>query len=132
MGFDASTWDGNFVVPQQNVAAALAAMNAEYAPGPGREYETLSDAVEANTSYVECREDDETGFRLGYHEGRYSMYTQEVLSTLAPFAIDGSFERLSGQEESLWGFRVVAGELKEETGDVVWRLDDPPPEATPE
>lgn len=124
MGDYAESVDTDFTVPTANIPAALAAVNEKIG-----EYDTLAEAVESCTSF-QNNEEDETGFHLGYHNDKYGSWTEDVLKALAPFATEGSYVRFS-DIESLWGFRVIAGQLKGESGNYAWTDGEKPPTTVP-
>lgn len=119
MGYSASSVDNDFRVPANSVGAALAALNEAFSV----DYPTLTDAVEDLTSFQECSEasrDDD--FVLGYHCDTYTSSTDQVLTVLGRYAVEGSYVRLLGGDDSLFGFRVVDSQLREECGSFTWAL----------
>jgi hypothetical protein len=119
MGYSASSVDNDFRVPADSVETALAALNDAF----DVDYPTLTDAVEDLTSFQECSKpsrDDE--FVLGYHCDTYTSVTDQVLAVLGRYAVEGSYVRLLGGDDSLFGFRVVDGQLREERGSFAWAL----------
>lgn len=135
MGYDAYTVDMDFTVPADQVPAALHAVNAAIKDlDPATDYTSLATAVDEHAGFADSDDpgDDEVcdRFRLGYYaSGHYNDdYVLPVLTALAPFAAEGSYVRFLGEDDSLFGFRVVAGKLVEETGDFTWscpRTDTP-------
>lgn len=120
MGYYANSLECDFTVPAANVPAALAAINAseEFAG----QYKTLDDFVRDLTCFEENHEDAD-GFALGYHSEKYLTYTDEVMAALAPYAAEGSFVRFHGEDDCLFGFIVVEGKLRTESGRIQWALD---------
>jgi hypothetical protein len=132
MGYYADTVDTDFVVPAANIAAALAAVTensgTESASTDNRR-ELLTDpadkliaAVRDRTCF-ECEVTDDGDFVLSYHHDKWLTATETVLAALAPFATEGGYVRLSGEDNCLFGYRVVGGKLREESGVTEWRLD---------
>jgi len=134
MGYYADPLEINFTIPADRVAAALEAMNANetftvspyvsitdpHASDNQRKvYTSLFDAVTDWTSF-EPTVDDENGFSLGWIHEKYLTYTDAVLATLAPFATEGSYVRLIGEDHSLYGFIVKDGKLEEQYGQITW------------
>lgn len=117
MGYTANSLDVAFTIPADKVPAALLATNAE--EDFGGPFPTLTKAVEETTCFYDSFE-DETGFHLGYHYDKWCFYTENLLVVLAPYAEEGSFVRMIGEDECLFGFRVEAGKLVEESGHIVW------------
>ncbi len=122
MGYYANTVDNDFTIPAEKVSAALAAICAEV----GGEYETLADAVEDLTYFQDSEQGPGADFMLGYHCDKYLPATDTVLAVLGRFASDGAYVRFSGEDDTLFGFRVVGGKLREESGNYTWSLDDSP------
>jgi hypothetical protein len=125
MGYCAYILESDFRIDSSNVAAALAAVNAEF----DGEFTSLVDAVGDLTSFEQCGSDDEHGFELGEHHDKYYDATDVLLDVLGRFAVEGSIARFDGEDGSLFGFRVVDGQLRTESGDYVWALD---PELPPQ
>jgi hypothetical protein len=132
MGYYADTVDTDFVVPAANIAAALAAVTensgTESASTDNRR-ELLTDpadkliaAVRDRTCF-ECEVTDDGDFVLSYHHDKWLSATETVLAALAQFATEGAYVRLSGEDHCLFGYRVVGGKLREESGVTEWRLD---------
>jgi len=132
MGYYADTVDTDFVVPAANIAAALAAVTensgTESASTDNRR-ELLTDpadkliaAVRDRTCF-ECEVTHDGDFVLSYHHDKWLTATETVLAALAPFATEGGYVRLSGEDNCLFGYRVVGGKLREESGVTEWRLD---------
>jgi hypothetical protein len=127
MGYYADSIDTDFTIPAANIAATLAAVNSNkdfgFSSITGGIYTSLDEFVRDFTSFEENTE-DEDGFHLGHHVDKFLSYTEEVLAALAPAVTEGSYVRFIGEEQSLFGYRVVDGKLRTETGDIIWRLDD--------
>ncbi|MEX7471358.1 hypothetical protein AB4Z39_16795 [Mycobacterium adipatum] len=125
MGYSASSVDNDFRVPADAVDAALSALRHEF----GVHHPTLTQAVEDLTSFQECsqpsRDDD---FVLGYHCDTYFPATDKVLDILGRHATEGSYVRLIGADDCLFGFRVVDGQLRAERGSFTWALSDQEPD----
>ena len=132
MGYYADTVDTDFVVPAANIVAALAAVTensgTESASTDNRR-ELLTDpadkliaAVRDRTCF-ECEVTHDGDFVLSYHHDKWLTATETVLAALAPFATEGGYVRLSGEDNRLFGYRVVGGKLREESGVTEWRLD---------
>lgn len=133
MGYTAYTVDTDFTVPADKIDAALAAVDAAlnkiietrnpaFTANFTAEFTSLAEAFEENTGF-DNSEEDETGFRLGNHTDKY--FDEEVeglLGALAPFAAEGSYVRFQGEDDALWGFRVIAGQLENESGNFVWKV----------
>lgn len=119
MGTSAYTVDRDFCIPRENVEAALAAVNSAFE----QKFADLAVAVQELT----CFEDNETNqggaFILGRHQDSYVEDTEKLLGVLGAFAPRGSYVRFEGQDGDLFGFRVVDGRLREESGDYVWTLN---------
>ena len=126
MGYCANTVEVDFGVPADKVPGALAAVNELLASIGLGEFSSLTDAVEESTCFQECTEDSDDGFRLGYHHDKYLTDTDNILYVLGRFATEGSYVRLLGEDDCLFGFRVVEGQLRTETGGFTWRLDPAP------
>lgn len=125
MVWDASNRDTSFVIPPENVAAALAAINSDpELNNPGAPYMTLTDAIEDRTNFLDTEEDAE-GLLLGSQSESYLSTTEPMLKVLARFAVEGSVVRLEGQDGTLFGFRVVGAALRQESADVVWSVTPP-------
>lgn len=125
MGYNAESVEVNFTIPAAAVAGALAAVTERFEGN----YESLTAAVEYTTCFQDCCEGP-AGFALGWHNEKYLMGTDDLLAVLAPFADDGSYVRFNGEDGCLFGFQVVNGRLREESGDYTWVLDrerDPAP-----
>jgi hypothetical protein len=126
MGYYANSTEVDFLIPADKVAEALAAVNEDF----DTEYTSLTDAVEDLTCFQDCLEvtdeyvlgDGAGGFRLGYHIDKYLSCTDSLLGILARFAKEGSFVRFAGEEDDLFGFRVVGGQLREEQAEVTWTV----------
>lgn len=119
MGYSASSVDNDFRVPANSVGVALAALNEAFSV----EYPTLTDAVENLTSFQECSEASrDEDFVLGYHCDKYTSSTDQVLAVLGRYAVEGSYVRFIGCDDSLFGFRVVDSQLREERGSFTWTL----------
>lgn len=129
MGYSANSVDTDFTVPADNVPDALAALNASLTDDPqGAGYTSLAAAVDGCGGFSDSDDpgDDVNydGFRLGYHTDSWWEAAESALTVLAPFATEGSYVRLIGEDDCLFGFRVVDGKLRTETGDFTWTLDD--------
>lgn len=121
MGYSASSVDNDFRVPANSVGTALAALNETFCV----DYPTLTDAVEDLTSFQECSEASrDEDFVLGYHCDTYTSSTDQVLAVLGRYAVEGSYVRLLGGDDTLFGFRVVGSQLREERGSFTWTLSD--------
>jgi hypothetical protein len=83
-------------------------------------FESLTEAVEELTGFHDCEEDDTDGFRLGYHLDKWTA--DEILYTLGRYADEGSFVRLMGEDNELFGYRVADGKLRTEDATVTWQL----------
>ncbi|WP_149653479.1 hypothetical protein [Mycobacterium simiae] len=128
MGYCANSVDMDFTVPADKVDAALAALNEVlFSPAlggfsAGHPYASLLEAVEGNTGFMECA-DIGGAFVLGCHCDKYCSVTDDVLETLARFAIEGSYVRFIGEDDRLFGFRVVDGRLRAESGGFSWKVE---------
>jgi hypothetical protein len=110
-------------VPTDNIAAALEAVNKalqDGGAGPAA-FTDLSEAVEQATSFCDCYTDG-AGWHLGHTHDKWFGSSERLLKVLAPHATDGSFVRLIGEDDSLFGYRVVDGVLRDESGDFTWTL----------
>lgn len=128
MGYNANTVDVDFTIPADKIDAALEAVNAaelwnDWCGQQEIVYDNLIAAVEDNTSF-ECCEINDGGFSLGWHGDKYVSATDTLLAALAPFANEGSYVRFLGEDDSLFGYRVVDGKLRSERGEYIWKLDD--------
>lgn len=103
MGYCANSVDVEFTIPADRISEALAAIEAE------REshYESLTEFVEGLTCFEDCEEDPEKGFGLGYHCDKWLMETEVVIDLLGRFATEGSYVRLCGEDDSLWGLSLI-------------------------
>lgn len=119
MGDSAYTLDRDFWVPRENVDLALAAVNAAFE----RDFTDLVAAVEDLTSFEYNEIDGRGSFILGRHADTYLEGTTKLLEALGQFATEGSYVRLDGAGGDLFGFRVLRGRLREESGDYVWTMD---------
>lgn len=116
----ANSIDSDFTIPPANTAAALEAVRAAFeVSGPA----TLAEVVEEITCFEECEEDVAAGFRLGWHHDKWFDSTEQMLAVLAPFAVEGSSVRMLGEDDCLFGFRVLDGRLRTESGSFVWSVD---------
>lgn len=136
MGYCADTYEVDFRIPADKVDAALAAINAEPKLAPrcwhrshadhacpaARPFDTLADAVENNTGFHDCEVGLDGEFALGYHLDKWIDTTEVVLKTLAPFAVEGSCVRMIGEDQTLFGYRVVEGRLVDESATVTWNI----------
>lgn len=139
MGYSVDTWESDFHIPADKIAAALADINADPAlsrPCWDREhrsgaphdcqsakaFDSLTEAVEELTGFHDCEEDDADGFRLGYHLDKWQGGTDDVLHALARYADEGSNVRLIGEDNELFGYRVVDGKLRTESATITWTV----------
>ena len=141
MGYSVQSWDIDFHIPADKVEAALAAVNADPAlqrPCWNRAHSSLGDvaahdcqrtkpfdslteAVEELTGFHDCQEDDTDGFRLGWHlPEKWLSPTEDLLHLLGRHADEGSYVRLMGEDNELFGYRVVDGELRDENATITW------------
>ncbi len=147
MGYSVQSWDIDFHIPADKVAAALAAINADPAFRPtcwhrahfpgrveklvhrkhehdcGRDkpFDSLTEVVEELTGFHDCQEDDTDGFRLGWHlPDKWRTPSEDLLHLLGRHADEGSYVRLMGEDQELFGYRVVDGELRDENATVTW------------
>ena len=140
MGYSVDTWETDFRIPAGKVKEALADINANPAfhrPCWNRAhnslgdvaahdcqrtkpFESLTEAVEELTGFHDCEEDGTDGFRLGYHLDKWTA--DEILYTLGQYAMEGSFVRLMGEDNELFGYRVMDGKLRSEDAIVTWQL----------
>lgn len=125
MGYNANTIECDFTVPADRVQQALDALRADEAIGCTGNYESLADAVEDLTCFMDCSEGEDGSFSLGYHSDKYLSCTDAVLDVLGRFASEGSYVRFMGEDDCLFGFRVADGVLRTESGDFVWTVDEP-------
>ena len=132
MGYYADTVDTDFVVPAANIAAALAAVtenagtDSAYTDSWGDQHSDPADKLVAavrDLTCFECEVTDDGDFVLSYHHDKWLSATETVLAALAQFATEGAYVRLSGEDNCLFGYRVVGGKLREESGVTEWRLD---------
>jgi hypothetical protein len=130
MGYTANSVDTDFTVPADKMPEALAALNASLTDGPqGAGYTSLATAADEHGGFNDSNDTgddinyDVDGFRLGYHTDSWRDAAESFLTVLAPFATEGSYVRLIGEDDCLFGFRVVHGQLRTETGDFTWTLD---------
>lgn len=121
MGYCANSVDVDFTIPAGRIKEALTTIQAELES----HYESLTDFVEDLTCFQECEEDSEKGFRLGYHCDKWFTETDRVIDLLGRFATEGSYVRLCGEDDCLWGYRVVDGQIREESGSYTWELHVP-------
>ena len=145
MGYSVNTWETDFHIPADRVKEALADINANptmqrscwdrahYALSATvgevaahdcqriKPFESLTEAVEELTGFHDCEEDGTDGFRLGYHLDKWRG-SEEVLYTLGKYADEGSFVRFMGEDNELFGYRVVDGKLRTEDAIVTWQL----------
>ncbi len=142
MGYSVQSWDIDFHIPADKVAAALAAINADpalqrpcwnrahsYALAGDqahdcqrlKPFDSLTEAVEELTMFHDCQEDDTDGFRLGWHlPDKWLSATEDLLHLLGRHADEGSYVRLMDEDNELFGYRVVDGELRDENATVTW------------
>lgn len=121
MGYYANSVDVNFVVPAAKTAAALAAVTGN----TGTVTDPAGKLVAAVTNLT-CFESEVTNdgdFAISYHHEKWLSSTETVLADLAPYAVEGSYVRLVGEDDSQFGYRVVGGELKQEYGVTQWKLE---------
>jgi hypothetical protein len=138
MGYSVNTWETDFHIPAGKVKEALADINADPAlqrPCRNRAhyigeahdcqrtkpFDSLTEAVEELTGFHDCEEDDTDGFRLGYHLDKW-MGSEEMLYTLGRYADEGSFVRFIGEDNELFGYRVVDGKLHTEDATITWSV----------
>lgn len=114
---EAYSTEVNFIIPSDNVAAALSAINVLF----GTRHVTLIGALENYASFHECAEGPAT-FVLGEHHGSWDEEKEAAIVALGSFANEGSFIRFTDDNGTFWGYRVVDGRLREETGKLVWDL----------
>lgn len=119
MGYSAHTFESDFLIPAEKVGEALAAVNALEPTNAG--YTDLVEAVEGDTGFYDC-ELDEVGFQLGVHSDKWFEFTEKLLAVLAPFANEGSYVRLQGEDGELFGYQVVNGVLRDEIPTVTWSV----------
>lgn len=132
MGYSANSVDVDFTVPADKVAEALAAFNATLTDDPLQKpggYATLADAADEYGGFSDSDNPGDSvnhdGFALGFHtDSWWDNRAVPFLEAIAPFAAEGSCVRLIGEDDALWGYRVVDGVLKEETGTFTWELVD--------
>lgn len=146
MGYCADNYEVDFRIPADKAGAALAAINAEprlaprcwhrshtvvTIPAPDaadhvcradRPFTTLADAVEDNTGFHDCEVGLDGEFALGCHLDKWTDTTEMVLKVLAPFAVEGSCVRMIGEDQTLFGYRVVEGRLVDESATVTWDI----------
>ena len=120
MGYFAETVDVDFTIPADKVAPALEALKENFG-----EYPTLDAAVEEWMCIEDCEEDSVAGFALGCNTDKYLSRTDELLTALGQFANEGSYVRFRGEDGTLWGFRVIDGRLRDESGSYTWVVDPP-------
>lgn len=141
MGYSVDTWEVDFHISAAKVPAALADINADPAlqrPCWDRShfaiataaahdcqrtkpFDSLTEAVEELTGFHDCEEDDTDGFRLGYHLDKWSG-SEEILYRLGHYADEGSYVRFIGEDNELFGYRVVNGKLHTEDATVTWAV----------
>lgn len=147
MGYNVDTWETDFHIAADKVAAALADINAdptlhrpcwdrahnalgavaEHDCQRTKPFESLAEAVEELTGFHDCEEDDTDGFRLGYHLDKWS--SDGMLYVLGRYADEGSYVRLISEDSELFGYRVVGGKLCPEDATVTWELSPVWPQA---
>lgn len=134
MGYHADTVDVDFVVPAASTAAAFAAVTGNsgtesaYTDGWGEQHSDPADKIVAvlrDLTSFESEVTDDGGFELSSHSDKWIGGTEAILVALAPYAVDGSYVRLVGEDNSQFGYRVVGGELKPEYGVTEWKLEAP-------
>ena len=142
MGYRVNDWEVDFHIPADKAKAALAEINADPSlsrpcwnrahidGGPSVEahdcqntkpFDSLAEAVEELTGFHDCQEDDIDGFRLGYHLDKWC--DDAILYTLARYADEGCYVRLIGEDNDLFGYRVIDGKLHTESATVAWKAD---------
>ncbi|OWM01258.1 hypothetical protein B7435_16995 [Mycolicibacterium peregrinum] len=126
MGYDAHSVDVNFTIAAANTDAALAAVNAL----TGCTYASLSDAIHEETFFEDCTEDAEYGFSFGFYSARWTLFTEKILTAVAPFAHPGSYARFQSGDDSLFGFLVADGCLQDEVGHFEWTTSRQSPPIT--
>jgi hypothetical protein len=131
MGYHADTVDVDFVVPAANTAAAFAAVTGNsgtestYTDGWGDQHSESADklvAVLRDLTSFESEVTDDGDFELSGHCDKWLDETETVLAALAPYAVEGSYVRLAGEDNTQFGYRVVSGKLKQEYGVTKWKL----------
>ena len=147
MGYSVQSWDIDFHIPADKVEAALAAVNADPAFRPTcwnrahiwpkspsvtvadhdcrrlKPFDSLTDVVEELTGFHDCQEDDTDGFRLGWHlPDKWRNPTEDLLHLLGRYADEDSYVRLMGEDQELFGYRVVGGELRDEFANIEWNV----------
>lgn len=126
MGYYADTIDTDFTIPAASTAAALADLKEAFAGQcpdvfSDADHTTLADIVEGLTSFQECEQaSPEADFILGHHRDKYLPMTDELLGILSRHATEGSYVRFLGEDNSLFGFRVIDGQARPESGDYTW------------
>lgn len=140
MGYNVSTWEVDFHIPANKIAATLADINADpklqrpcWNRNHGSDtphdcqrikpFDSLTEAVEELTGFHDCQEDDTDGFRLGWHlPDKWLNASENLLYALGRYAAEGSFVRLLGEDSELFGYRVVDGKLHNEDATVTWTV----------
>jgi hypothetical protein len=136
MGYRVSTWEVDFHIPADKIAAALADISALQRPCWNRNHATgtahncqrlkpfdsLTEAVEELTGFHDCEESDVDGFNLGQHLDKWMGTTDDVLHALGRHATEGSYVRLVGEDYGLFGYRVVDGRTHIEDATVTWTV----------
>jgi len=148
MGYSVQSWDIDFHIPADKVEAALAAVNADPAFRPtcwnrahikgvahdncqrDKQFDSLTEVVEELTGFHDCQEDDTDGFRLGWHlPDKWRSPTEDLLHLLGRHADEDSYVRLMGEDQELFGYRVVLGKLHDENATVTWDVSPTWPRA---
>lgn len=141
MGYSVNTWETDFHIPADKVAGALAEINADSALerpcwsrghyGDGstphdcqrtKPFDSLTEAVEELAGFHDCEEDDTDGFRLGHHLDKWHSETEDLLHVLGRYAEEGSYVRFIGEDDELFGYRVVDGKLHPEDATITWSV----------
>lgn len=142
MGYRVDSWETDFRISADKIAAVLAEVNADPAltrPCWNRAhningdviephdcqrtklFKLLTDVVEELTGFHDCEEGID-GFRLGYHlDNKWHPITDDVLNVLGRYADEGSFARFSADSQ-LFGYRVIDGKLHTESAVVTWSV----------
>ena len=144
MGYYAKSWETDFTIPADKVDAALAALNAdperrntcwhqshftggsepvEHDCQQQKPFTSLPEAVDHNTDFTDSDIDNNGDFVLGYFtDSKWRGRIEDVFAVLAPFAVDGSFIRLIGDDNGFFGYQFSGGRMFDEIADVQWRV----------
>lgn len=129
MGYTAYTVDSDFTVPADKIDAALHAINVVLVGSEDDVNDGAVGAVSLTEAFAENTgfEDPDTtaagDWILGHHRDKYfDSPLEEMIAALAPFATEGSYVRFQGEDDALWGFRVINGRIEAETGDYTWKV----------